>query len=177
MPPKRTRRAVVHDEPTELQPGSGQDAESLAKDLAAQPELYAAAAELLKRQRSEAAAIQSNLEAPATSTKKKSKKARTALLNELISLDDLLWYAQYAGFRTSLVCASKNFAVLAFMGERRNLLLAADPRGRASALAIDALVARGATPILFAACMWLDVCGFSQISPVAARATLTSRAC
>ena len=40
-----------------IQPGSGQDADSLAKDLAAQPELLAAAAELLKRQRAEAAGI------------------------------------------------------------------------------------------------------------------------
>eukprot|EP00966_Prymnesium_polylepis_P308184 7121604-Prymnesium_polylepis.1 len=50
MPPKRRNRNVIEDDPVEQRPGSGQSPESLASDLAAQPELLAAAAELLKRQ-------------------------------------------------------------------------------------------------------------------------------
>ena len=55
---------MVTEESVEEQPGSGQDADSLAKDFAAQPALLAAAAEY-KRQRAEAAGIQTELE-PAT---------------------------------------------------------------------------------------------------------------
>lgn len=75
---KRTRRDA---EPIEHQPGSGQDADSLAKDLAAQPGLLAAAAELLKRQQAEVASIHADLE-PAT--KKKAKRPRSDILDELL---------------------------------------------------------------------------------------------
>eukprot|EP00966_Prymnesium_polylepis_P054429 1258137-Prymnesium_polylepis.1 len=77
--PRRVRSAVVvEDEPIEQRPGSGQDPASFAKDLAAQPELLAAAADLLKRRRADEGSIESELEAPATSSKKKSKKQRKA---------------------------------------------------------------------------------------------------
>ena len=62
MPPKRNRRAVVHDEPIEQRPGSGQDPASFAQDLAKQPELLAVAAELLRKHNAEVASIHSELE-------------------------------------------------------------------------------------------------------------------
>ena len=81
MPPKRSRK---QPERPESPAGSGQSLESVADDLAKQPELLAAAADLLKkRQRAEAAA-QSDLEPPSTSTKNKSKKQRKAVLDDLL---------------------------------------------------------------------------------------------
>ena len=75
---------LPHNELREQLARSGQNAESFAADLAAQPELLAAAAELLKKRNGEVASIQSDLEAPATSAKKKSKKASKAVLDELL---------------------------------------------------------------------------------------------
>jgi hypothetical protein len=59
--------------------GSGQSPESVAEDLAKQPELLAAAADLLKKR--QAAALQSELEPPST---EKKKKQRAAVLDELL---------------------------------------------------------------------------------------------
>ena len=75
---------LPHNELREQLARSGENAEFFAADLAAQPELLAAAAELLKKRNGEVASIQSDLEAPATSAKKKSKKASKAVLDELL---------------------------------------------------------------------------------------------
>ena len=80
------------------------------------------------------------------------RAARRKRQRELISLDLLLEYAMSPGLR-SAVCerykAPKKFALLTCTGGRRNLLLAPDLRGRASALAINPLIQRSLS---------LDVC-------------------
>ena len=82
------------------------------------------------------------------------RAARRKRQRNIISLDLLLDYAlctglcsDRKGFKTS-----KNVALLACTGGRRNLLLAADPRGSASALAINPIVARSASPISLSVC-------------------------
>ena len=79
MPPRRaaTKRAQVIDEEVEDTPGSGQSPQSLAADLAAQPELLAAATELLKQR-------QNGSDSLAGSAKKKAKTKGKALLSELM---------------------------------------------------------------------------------------------
>ena len=77
MPPKRSRK---QPERPESPAGSGQSPESVADDLAKQPELLAAAADLLKKR--QAAALQSELEPPST---EKRKKQRAAVPDELLA--------------------------------------------------------------------------------------------
>ena len=94
---------LPHNELREQLARSGQNAESFAADLAAQPELLAAAAELLKKRNGEVASIQSDLEAPATSAKKKRKKASKAVLDELFGGVSDLSMSCDVGYNTLLL--------------------------------------------------------------------------
>ena len=85
MPPKRSRK---QPERPESPAGSGQSPESVADDLAKQPELLAAAADLLKKR--QAAALQSELEPPrwslrsvrASSSRRRAASAIAAVRSE-----------------------------------------------------------------------------------------------
>ena len=90
MAPKRRRARAVVDEPLiespEETPGSGQRFESHLADLAAQPELLAAAAQLLEQRRraTEASPSTSAAATPEGPARKKAKKTRLDVLDSLL---------------------------------------------------------------------------------------------
>ena len=79
MPTRRARR-IVEDppeaEPIEKRPGSGQDRESQAADLLAQPGLLEAAARILEERRTGVGAVPARVEEPATERRGNGARAR-----------------------------------------------------------------------------------------------------